>query len=115
MAIDPQAAQPLAGQIRDDLARRIRSNELTVGQKIPSLRSLADEYEVAELTVHAAVRELQHSGALESTSGRGTFVRRVPESDEPSVAELHEQLSELQRVVAELSNRVRSIENHGDQ
>jgi DNA-binding GntR family transcriptional regulator len=76
--INRQDARALSAQIADDLRRRVSAGDFAVGDKFPSLKALAAEYEVAELTVHAAVKQLQHEGVLASTSGRGTFVQAVP-------------------------------------
>lgn len=107
VAIDQHGAQPLSAQIRDDLSGRIRAGRFKVGEKIPSLRALADEYGVAELTVHSAIRELQHAGVLESSTGRGTFVRRVP--DDVGVSS-EESVEALRAEVADLRQRVEALE-----
>lgn len=78
-----------------------------MGAKIPSLRTLAEEYGVAELTVHSAIRELQHAGVLESSTGRGTFVRRVPDAAEPSNEDT---IAALRAEVADLRGRVEALE-----
>ncbi|WP_186762940.1 GntR family transcriptional regulator [Lentzea tibetensis] len=113
MPINRQNARPLSAQIADDLRRRVATEQLVVGEKIPSLRALAEEYSVAELTVHAAVKELQHEGVLASTSGRGTFVKALPSagSEEPvdSDAVLTE-LRELRQEVEALRTRVEAVE-----
>lgn len=106
MAID-QGAQPLSVRIRDDISRRIRAGEFAVGQKVPSLRTLADEYSVAELTVHGAIRELQHTGVLESATGRGTFVRQVPDAVLPSGDAA---ITVLRAEIADLRSRVEALE-----
>jgi DNA-binding GntR family transcriptional regulator len=112
VAIDQHGSQPLSGQIRDDLSGRIRSGVFKVGDKIPSLRALAEEYGVAELTVHSAIRELQHAGVLESSTGRGTFVRSVPGdagvSSEDSVAALRAEVADLRQRVEDLEQDRRS-------
>lgn len=88
--------------------------EYSLGERFPSLRTLASEYEVAELTVHAAVRELQREGVLESVIGRGTFVRAVPEvkavteHDRPSS---DVDLAEVVRRLDELSARLDAMEH----
>lgn len=106
MAIDQHGAQPLSAQIRDDLAGRIQAGAWQVGEKIPSLKALSAEYGVAELTVHAAIRELQYTGVLESASGRGTFVKSVPaETTTPQAG--YERLS---AEIAELRERVEALE-----
>ncbi|HWD00955.1 GntR family transcriptional regulator [Amycolatopsis mongoliensis] len=107
MPIDQQGAQPLGAQIRDDLVRRIRAGEFALGEKIPSLKALAGTYNVAELTVHNAIRELQHAGVLESAAGRGTFVRSLPDESAPAddVAALRAEVADLRRRVEELEKR----------
>jgi GntR family transcriptional regulator len=109
VAIDQNSAVPLSAQVRADIVRRINVGEYAVGAKIPSLRSLAAEYSVAELTVHAAVKELQHAGVLESASGRGTFVRARPAPDAPR-DDLAAAVERLQHEVTDLRNRVAAIE-----
>lgn len=107
MAIDQHGAEPLSAQVRNDLRRRIETGEFPVGSKIPSLRTLAGEYKIAELTVHAAIRELQNVGVLQSVSGRGTFVQNLPgDVDEGGSA-----VAALQAEVAELKARVEALEN----
>jgi GntR family transcriptional regulator len=66
---------------------------------------------VAELTVHAAVKELQHEGILESASGRGTFVRALP-TPGGRTAELAETVAELRREMTDLRSRVEALESH---
>lgn len=108
MPIDQQSAQPLSAQIEDDLRRKITAGDPQVGKKLPSLRSLAEEYGVAELTVHAAVKKLQHEGILTSVSGRGTFVSAKPED-----VATGDETSELQAIrdeVRELRMRVEAVE-----
>ncbi len=77
-----------------------------MGEKIPSLRALAADYGVAELTVHGAIRELQHAGVLESSTGRGTFVRALPDE----VASNADALEALRAEVADLRERVEALE-----
>ncbi|MHA6796767.1 GntR family transcriptional regulator [Pseudonocardia bannensis] len=111
MAIDQNSPVPLSAQVKADIVRRISAGEYAVGEKIPSLRSLAAEYSVAELTVHAAVKELQYEGVLESASGRGTFVRSVPTTGPGAGGgDLVAAVEELRREVAELRGRVSAIE-----
>jgi GntR family transcriptional regulator len=62
--------QQLAGLLR----ARIESGELQPGDRIPSVVSLAQEYELAAGTVRKALAQLQHEGLVESRVGWGTFV-----------------------------------------
>ena len=61
-------------QLADDLRRRIAAGEFPPRTRIPSLRQLEAEYEVAQMTVRRAVDILVHEGLLVSMPGRGTFV-----------------------------------------
>lgn len=64
--------EQLAGILRD----RITSGELQPGDRIPSVVSLAQEYELAAGTVRKALAQLQQDGLVESRVGWGTFVAR---------------------------------------
>jgi GntR family transcriptional regulator len=107
--IDRSEVTSFSAQIADDLRRRIHAGEFATDNRLPSLRALATEYEVAEMTAHAAVRQLQSEGLLAAASGRGTFVRRSAELTSDS-APLPEQLDALRREVAELRVRLDRLE-----
>jgi DNA-binding GntR family transcriptional regulator len=115
VAIDRGSSQPLQAQLADDIRRRIRAGEFTPGAKLPPLRALTTEYDVAEMTVHAAIRELQRDGLLVSSRGRGTFVSEdvsaLDVADAPPPMEA--QLTELRKTVEDLAARVESLEAHG--
>lgn len=108
MGIDQNSPVALNAQVKADLLQRIRSGSYPVGARIPSLRSLATEYGIAELTVHAAVKELQYEGVLESSSGRGTFVRALP--SDAATADLAATVAELKAEVAEMRSRLDALE-----
>jgi GntR family transcriptional regulator len=61
-------------QLADDLEARIRGGEFAPGTRLPGRARLADEYEVAELTVRRAVSELQRRGVVSDVSNRGALV-----------------------------------------
>lgn len=112
MPVNRNDPRPLHAQVADDLRDRILHGEFAMGDKLPSLRTLADQYSVAELTAHDAVRALQRDGVLKSTSGRGTFVQQLPDSitgDVPQ-GEVVAEVRELRDEVAELRSRVDAVE-----
>ncbi len=76
---------------------------------MPSLRALAAEYQVAELTAHAAVKQLQSEGVLVSAPGRGTYVR-TPGEPAPDVTDLAEQVAALRLDVADIRRRLDRLE-----
>ncbi len=50
------------------------ASELSVGDTVPSERSLTEKFGVSRMTVRQAVDALVHEGVLERAQGRGTFV-----------------------------------------
>lgn len=103
---DPTA---ITVQIAEDLRRRIAEGEFDADRRVPSLRALAAEYDVAELTAHAAVKQLQNEGLIVSAPGRGTYVR-PPGEPGPDVTVLADQLAALQLDVADIRRRLEQLE-----
>jgi DNA-binding GntR family transcriptional regulator len=61
-------------QIADAIRERIRSGELAPGSKVPSVREVVQEYDVAMATAHRAVRLLQAEGYVRAEHGIGNVV-----------------------------------------
>lgn len=70
--VDPYGTDYAYLQVANDLERRIRDGEIT--DKLPSERSLADEYQTAYTTVRHAMEVLRERGVIITRHGRGTFV-----------------------------------------
>ncbi len=79
LAIDRDAQSPLYRQIGDQIRRRIRDGAIRPGDRLPTVRALADAMGVTRLTVHRAFRALKAEGWIEATVGRGSFARAAPE------------------------------------
>jgi DNA-binding GntR family transcriptional regulator len=60
-------------QVADDIQRRITEGEITM--KLPSERSIADEYGVAYTSARHAMAILRERGLIVTVHGRGTFVK----------------------------------------
>lgn len=78
LVLDPALATPLYQQLFDRIAERIQSGAFPSGFRLPPSRRLADELGTHRNTVVRAYGELERSGFLSSTVGRGTFVRDQP-------------------------------------
>lgn len=63
-------------QIADQLKSQIRTQQLSTGARLPTIRQLAQELGVTRVTVQSAYDELQAGGWIEATVGRGTFVSK---------------------------------------
>ena len=71
------ASQPLAGQLAERYAQRIRERLLPPGARLPSVRDCARQHGVSPHTVVAAYDQLQAAGLLEARRQRGFFVREA--------------------------------------
>ena len=70
--MDPLGADFAYVQVANNIAVRIETGEIT--HKLPSERSLAEEYGVAYQTVRHAMKVLREQGLIITRQGRGTFV-----------------------------------------
>ena len=65
---------PVTRRIVRDLQMQIESGRLSGGMKLPSIRELAEQYEISTAVTLAAYRELESRGFVERRAGSGTFV-----------------------------------------
>lgn len=50
------------------------SGELVEGERLPSVRSLANDLRISVITTKRAYEELERAGFIDSVQGRGSFV-----------------------------------------
>lgn len=67
---------PVYRQIATAIATRVDEGRIGYGERLPPLRDLAARLGVNVATVARSYRVLEKRGLVESTRGRGTFVRR---------------------------------------
>ncbi|WP_116247119.1 GntR family transcriptional regulator [Nocardiopsis sp. FIRDI 009] len=111
--LDPTDTRPKFRQIASAIRASIEAGEYPDG-KLPSGPQLAEQYDVARMTISDAIRELRDEGLVVSKQGVGVFVReRNPADGERSAkAELREVHDELARLQAQLENvqvKIRSL------
>jgi GntR family transcriptional regulator len=85
LSISPGDARSLADQIVDVIRRKISAGELEVGEKLPSLRGLAQQLAINPNTVSKAYAKLIEGGWVQSQVGLGLFV--AAERDHLSASE----------------------------
>lgn len=68
---------PAYVRVLNDLRNKIESGEIPPGDAIPSVNALARDHKVAGTTVQKAIRALKAAGLVESTAGKGVYVRQV--------------------------------------
>ena len=65
---------PIYEQIKNQIISQIMSDELSEGDSIPSIRSLANDIKISVMTIKKAYDELESEGYIKSVQGKGTFV-----------------------------------------
>ena len=79
--VNPRSAVPIYAQIVDQVGHAVTVGGLRAGERLPTVRALAGELEVAPNTIVRAYDELRRMGMVESRPGVGTVVA-------PDVAEV---------------------------
>lgn len=83
--IDRHSPEPIYRQIRDRLGQLIRSGALRPGQRLPSIRGLAENTRVNKLTVIEAYSLLEADGLIHARPGAGYYVNSVTTSTPTTV------------------------------
>lgn len=79
IVIDGGSGVPPFEQLRVYFARQIQEHTLAVGERLPTIRSLAGELGLAVNTVARAYRELEDAGLIETRGRAGSFVSAAGE------------------------------------
>lgn len=66
--------KPIYAQIASQIQDAILSGELTEGQPLPSIRSLANDLRISVITTKRAYAELEEAGFIDTVQGKGSFV-----------------------------------------
>ena len=72
--IDPRNPKPLHEQIVESVMEQISLGLLSPGDKLPSVREMAQSMRIAPNTIQRAYKDLETGGAINSSQGRGSFV-----------------------------------------
>lgn len=110
--IDRDLQVSLRAQIKGMIEYGIACGELQVGQALPSVRELAQSFNVAPMTVSLVYRGLKEDGLIETRPGAGTFVADSSQARmaaQPAVLSLHRQIDDLVDRVIELGMRPSDI------
>lgn len=77
IVISNSSGKPIYEQIADQLRAAVLAGELTPGEQLPSIRSLATSLRISAITTKRAYAELETQGILETVPGKGCFVAGV--------------------------------------
>ncbi len=68
--------EPIYAQIVSQIKSQIMSGELSPGDALPSMRTLAAQLRISVITTKRAYEELERCGFIENFAGKGCFVKR---------------------------------------
>ncbi|MDQ1293056.1 MAG: hypothetical protein QG608_937 [Actinomycetota bacterium] len=94
ITVEERSAIPLHEQIRSQIAGLIQVGVLSPGVRLPSIRSLARELDVAVNTVARAYRALEDAGLVRSRRRSGTVVL-LPDRSAQDWARIRESVRRL--------------------
>jgi len=109
LEIDPASTTPPYEQLRWQLLDRMQQGALAAGSRLPPVRQLAAELDLAPGTVARAYKELEAGGAIETHGRNGTIVAWSPDAGERRVQELAAQLAAVARENRVPVERVREL------
>ncbi len=72
--IDPRGRVPIYVQLVSQVGHAVEVGALKPGERLPTVRGLAEELAIAPNTIVKAYNELQREGLVESRAGVGTVV-----------------------------------------
>jgi len=98
--VDPRSGVPLYLQLIEQIKRAIALGMLAPGEQLPTVKALALELTVNPNTVARVYRELEHDGVIDTSPGRGSFVRSAGAGHEARQA-----LADVARVAFESAVR----------
>jgi DNA-binding transcriptional regulator YhcF (GntR family) len=94
--IDPDLPVPLGVQLRGVIEYGIVCGQLPAGLRLPPVRALASQLNIAPMTVSQVYKELKAAGLLDTKPGHGTFVSAsVPDQVRPAILDLQLRIDQL--------------------
>ncbi|HWG76250.1 MAG TPA: GntR family transcriptional regulator [Steroidobacteraceae bacterium] len=93
---------PVYLQLMQQIRHGVETGALRAGEKLPTIRKLAEELVVNPNTVVRAYRELQHEGVVDLRQGSGAYVGQ-------SVSERTRVMAKAARLVGPVIQRLREL------
>lgn len=112
MSVVPDDPRPPKVQVAAILRDEIASGQIEPGQRLDSVRSLAERFNIASQTVTNALKILIDEGIIRSVPNRGYFVQTPTDEPQrsPEFLALAQQLDEVSKAVRQLTDRVAELE-----
>ena len=102
LAVDRNAGVPVGAQLAALIRAALRDGALVPGDRLPSVRELAEAAGVNVNTARSVYARLESEGVVRSEQGRGTFVSGTSGNDAATRRELRRQIAQLEGALARL-------------
>jgi len=103
LSIDRGSRTPLGAQLAGRIRTAASNGTLAPGERVPSVRELAEIAGVNVNTARAVYARLESEGLVRSEQGRGTFIAaRAQGGGATTRQELHRQIAELEAALVRL-------------
>ena len=102
LAVDRGAGVPLGAQVAARIRAALSEGALGAGDRLPSVRALAEAAGVNVNTARSVYARLESEGIVRSEQGRGTFVSGSTGDDAATRRELRRQIAQLEAALARL-------------
>ena len=99
--ISNSSSTPIYQQIKNAIIGQIMNGELQEDEKIPSIRSLAQDIRISVMTIKKAYDELESEGYIVSRQGKGTFV--APKNTELARESARKEIEEYVSKIVDLA------------
>ncbi len=100
ITIDAASPTPPFEQLRSQIIAEISGGTLAPGTRLPTVRRLAEDLDLAPGTVARAYRELETAGVIETRGRHGTFIK----------IDQNEPLGQIQRAAIAFAEQVRALQ-----
>jgi DNA-binding transcriptional regulator YhcF (GntR family) len=102
LIVDRHAGVPVGAQLATLIRAALRDGTLAPGDRLPSVRELAQSAGVNVNTARAVYARLESEGVVRSEQGRGTFASGASDDDAATRRELRRQIAQLETALARL-------------
>lgn len=72
--ISNSSSEPIYAQIVSQIKQAIMAGELKEGERLPSIRALANDLRISVITTKRAYSDLEEAGFIDTVQGKGAFV-----------------------------------------
>ena len=77
IVLSQKTDKPIYTQIYEQISNQIMNGEISAGEKLPPIRTVAVNLRISVIPVKQAWEQLEREGFISTAAGRGTFVNKL--------------------------------------